>query len=117
LTIDALQPLLVPWISSITTNPQKFAIPACSYASIEATAFPALTDGIYPLTIIDHRGFPLLLMDMRYGLAWQLHCNRVPTITMSPGLQFADILAAGRSWYFYRHLPQRRHTRPSLSEF
>jgi hypothetical protein len=64
----------------------EFAILACSYAAIEATAFSALPDGIYPSTIIDHRGF-LPLMGMRYSLAWRLHCNQVLTITTGPGLQ------------------------------
>jgi hypothetical protein len=67
-------------------NPQEFAIPACSYALIKATAFPALTDGIYPPTIIDHCRFSPL-MDMRYGLAWRLHCDQVFTITTGPSLQ------------------------------
>jgi hypothetical protein len=86
LTIDALQPLLATWFSSVSTNPTEFAIPAWSYASLKATAFSALTDGIYSQTIIDHPGF-LPLMDMRYGLAWRLHCDQVLTITTGPGLQ------------------------------
>jgi hypothetical protein len=57
LTMDALQPILATWFSCLTTNPMEFAILACSYSAIEATAFPALADGIYPLTIIDHCGF------------------------------------------------------------
>jgi hypothetical protein len=69
LTINALQPLLDTWFSPVNTNPTEFAIPTCSYASLETTAFPALINGIYPPTIIDQRGFSPL-MDMRYGLAW-----------------------------------------------
>jgi hypothetical protein len=44
-----------------------------------------LQDGIYPPAIIDHRGFSPL-MDMRYGLAWRLHCDQVLTLTTGPGL-------------------------------
>jgi hypothetical protein len=62
-------------------------MPARSYASFEATAFPALHDGIYPPAIIDLCGFSLL-MDMRYGLAWRLHCNQVLILTTGPGLQY-----------------------------
>jgi hypothetical protein len=51
----------------------EFAIPTCSYPLIETTAFPALTDGIYPPTIIDHRGFSPL-MDICYDLAWRFYC-------------------------------------------
>jgi hypothetical protein len=86
LTIDALQPRLATWFSSVSTNPTEFAILACSYASLEATTFPSLTDGIYPPTIIDHHSFSSL-MDMRYGLVWRLHCDQVLTITAGPGLQ------------------------------
>jgi hypothetical protein len=79
-TIDTLQPLLVTWFSRVATDPTEFAITTCSYASIETTAFPALQNVIYPPAIIDHRGFSPL-MDMRYGLAWRLHCDQVLTLT------------------------------------
>jgi hypothetical protein len=64
LTINALQPLLDIWFSDVNTNPDEFAIPTCSYASLETTAFPALIDGIYPPAIIGQQGFSPL-MDMR----------------------------------------------------
>jgi hypothetical protein len=100
-TIDALQPILATWFSHVTTNPTEYAIPACSYATIEATAFPALPDIIYPSTIINHRGFSPL-MDMHYGLAWRLHCDQVLT-TSHNGSQlatFLDVLAARHRWYY-----------------
>jgi hypothetical protein len=77
------------------TNPQELAIPTCSYASLETTAFPALIDGTYPPAIIDQHGFSPLL-DMRHGLAWRLHCDKVLTITTGPGLQhFRTFLQRG----------------------
>jgi hypothetical protein len=63
--------------------------------SIEASAFPAFADGIYPDTIIDHQGASPL-MDMRYGLAWRLHCDKVLMLTTGPGLQhFCTFLKGG----------------------
>jgi hypothetical protein len=86
--INALQPLLDIWFSYVNTNPNEFVIPTCSYASLD--------NGIYPPTIIDYQGGFLLLMDMRYGLAWELHCDRVLTITTGPGLQhFRTFLQRG----------------------
>jgi hypothetical protein len=52
-------------------------------------------------------------MDMRYGLAWQLHCDRVLTITMGPGLQhFWTFLQRGtngitRDTYLQAAIPGR----------
>jgi hypothetical protein len=85
--IDALQPLLDTWFSRANTDPTEFAIPTCSYASLETRTFPALIDGIYPPTIINQHTFSPL-MDMRYSLAcWRLHCDEVRTITTGPGLR------------------------------
>jgi hypothetical protein len=54
LTIDALQPILEFWFSNVNTYPSEYVVPTCSCTSLATTAFPALTDGIYPPTIIDH---------------------------------------------------------------
>jgi hypothetical protein len=77
------------------TNPQEFAIPTCSYASLETMVFPALINGTYPPTIIDQHAFSPLL-DMHHGLAWRLHCDKVLTITTGPRLQhFRTFLQRG----------------------
>jgi hypothetical protein len=85
-SLDSIQSALESWFQAVDKDPSAFTIPACSYSSIEVSAFPAFTDGIYPATIVDHYGLSPL-MDMRYGLAWHLHCDKVLTLTTGPGLQ------------------------------
>jgi hypothetical protein len=52
--LDSIQPALVAWFDTVNSHPSTFAVHACSYSSIEASAFPAFVDGIYPNSIIDH---------------------------------------------------------------
>jgi hypothetical protein len=73
--MEVIKLALAAWFKEVSPNPQSFAFPVCSYSSI-ALAFPATINGTYPP-----------LMDMRYGLAWHLHCNQVLTATTGPALQ------------------------------
>jgi hypothetical protein len=94
-TLDSIQPALTAWFEAVNTHPSTFAVHTCSYSSLEASAFPAFADGIYPDSIIDHRGFSPI-MDMRYALAWRLHCDKVLTLTTGPCLQhFRTFLQRG----------------------
>jgi hypothetical protein len=85
-TMEAIQSDLEDWFATVQAHPQLFAIPVCTYSLLAPTAFPALIDGTYPPTILDPRGFSPLL-DMRYGLVWQLHCDQVLTVTTGWALQ------------------------------
>jgi hypothetical protein len=92
--LEAIKKDLDKWFDAVHNDPSAFAIPACSYSSI-SPAFPAIIDGIYPPTIIDNRGFSPL-MDMRYGLAWRLHCDQILTTMTGPLVQhFSAFLQCG----------------------
>jgi hypothetical protein len=61
-----------------------------------ATEFPVFTDGVYPASIVDQEHGFSPLMDMRYSLAWRLHCDQVLTVMTGPGLQhFRTFLQRG----------------------
>jgi hypothetical protein len=51
-TLESIKLALKAWFQA--DNPTAFAIPSCTYSSIEALAFPAFANGIYPNTVIDH---------------------------------------------------------------
>jgi hypothetical protein len=67
-TLESIQTTLAAWFKAVSNHPSATSILACSYSSLEALAFPAFADGIYPDSIVDHHGFSPL-MDMCYGLA------------------------------------------------
>jgi hypothetical protein len=101
LTIDTLQPLIATWFSSILMNPTEVSIPACSYALLEATTFPALTDGIYPPAIIDHCGFSPLMDG--YALRPRLASALRSSSHHHDGswlATFLDVPAAGHKWNY-----------------
>jgi hypothetical protein len=65
-TLEALQPVLA-WFPAVAADPSAFAILAFSYLAMQTDTFPSLTNGTYPATIQDQRGFSPL-QDMCYGL-------------------------------------------------
>jgi hypothetical protein len=75
-TMEAIRSALEAWFEAIQAHPKLFTITVCNYSLLAAMAFLALADDAYPLTINDPFGFSPL-MDMRYGLAWCLHCDQV----------------------------------------
>jgi hypothetical protein len=103
-TLEVIKPALATWFDKVSANPHSYAIPVCSYSSI-TLAIPAIIDSTYP---------PFSpLMDMRYGLAWCLHCDQVLTTTTGPALQhFSTFLQRGTAGitpatYFHNAIPGR----------
>jgi hypothetical protein len=85
--IEALKPSLSVWFPAVAVHPGKFSIPSWDYIEEMSSAFPSLTPegSIQPLLPILAAS---LLADMRYGLLWQLHCDRILTMTTGPGKQY-----------------------------
>jgi hypothetical protein len=60
-TLESIQSALEAWFQAASDDPIAYAIPACSYSSIEALAFQAFADGIYPTQptpVGAHTGWP-----------------------------------------------------------
>jgi hypothetical protein len=96
LCVEALTPALTVWFPAVSAHPDAFLVPACKYTKMEQH-FPSLTTSTYRTVITNSRGFSPLL-DMRYGLAWRLHCDRVLATTIGPGLpHFQTFLHRGEA--------------------